>query len=114
MVVMEHGAEWPAHVNGGAAGCVALRKEPSESHGELLWRTYERIPAIERIGGGVELAVLSCKDDASVGALERRGPLARALLATVLRRVRHLELVERTSAADRFISTAQAGGGSCA
>jgi len=85
LVVMEHASEWPSHVNGGTAGCVALRQEPAESRGELLRRTYKHIRAIERIGGAVELAVLSCDDDPNIDVLEGRVPLARALLATVLR-----------------------------
>lgn len=102
LVVMEHASEWPAPVNGGAAGCVVLRQEPNETDGALLRRTYERVRAIERLGGSIEVAVLSCNDDPSVGALEGRVPLARALLATVLRRSSgRLELMARSSAPDR-------------
>ncbi|WP_204149391.1 hypothetical protein, partial [Lacticaseibacillus rhamnosus] len=80
----------------------ALRQEPDESHGELLRRTYERVRVIEGAGGAVEFAVLSCADDGSVHALEGRVPLARALLATVLRGSKgRLELVARVGAQDR-------------
>jgi hypothetical protein len=103
LVVMEHGSEWPARANGDtAAGCVALRQEPCEGQLELLRRIYERVRSVERGGGAVELAILSCNDDASRGALAGRIPLARALLATVLREGRgRLELVARSSTPHR-------------
>lgn len=102
LVVMEHASAWPAHVNGGAAECVALVQETDEDADDLLRRTYERIRAIERVGGSVEHAVLCCTDDPRRAALEGRVPLARALLTTVLRtREGRLELVTRSSAAAR-------------
>jgi hypothetical protein len=102
LIVMEHASEWPSHINGGVAGCVAMRQEPDESHGDLLRRTYQRMRSIERAGGSVEVAVLSCSDDPSRGALEGRVPLARALLGTVLRGGRgRLDLTGRSSAPDR-------------
>jgi hypothetical protein len=102
LVVMEHASEWPAHVSGGTAGCVVLQQESGESHGALLRRTYDRVRAIERVGGAVEVAVMSCNDDASVSALEGRVPLARALLATVLREGKgRLDLVARSDAPNR-------------
>jgi hypothetical protein len=102
LVVMEHGSEWPAHVNGGIAGCIALRQESNEDLGGLLRRTYDRVHAIERLGGTVKWAVLSCNTDPSRGALEGRVPLARALLATVLRAGDgRLELLARSSASER-------------
>jgi hypothetical protein len=64
-VVMEHASEWPSHIKGGAAGCVAIRQQPNEDHVDLLLRAHERVRAIERIGGCVERAVLSCNDDPS-------------------------------------------------
>jgi hypothetical protein len=70
LVVMEHGSEWPAHV--------------------------------EQVGNAVETAVLSCSDDAHFRGLEGRVPLAKALVATVLRRQNgRLELVARAKAPDR-------------
>ena len=102
LVVMEHGSAWPLQVGAGAAGCVALGQEPHETHGELLRRAYGRIRAIERRGGAIEVAVLSCNDDPSTGALAGRVPLARALLATVLHTGQgRLDLVARSSAPNR-------------
>jgi hypothetical protein len=102
LVVMEHASAWPAHVNGGVAECVALVQEANEAPGDLLRRTYERIRAIEHVGGSIEHAVLCCSDDPRRAALEGRVPLARALLATILRAGEgRLELLARSSAADR-------------
>jgi len=102
LVVMEHASAWPAHIPGPEAGCVALQQGSREGHGELLRRTYERARALEQAGAAIEVAVLSCSDDPSIGALERRVPLARALLATVLRRGDgRLDLVARWGAPDR-------------
>jgi hypothetical protein len=102
LVVMEHGSAWPTHVEASGGTCVALCQEPHEDHGALLRRAYHRLRAIEGVGGTVVVAVLSCNDDASVPALEGRGPLARTLLATILRtREGRLELVARASISDR-------------
>lgn len=102
LVVMEHASEWPAHVTGGVAGCIALVQEPNELRSELLRRTYERVRTIERAGGVVEVAVLTCSDDPSVRTLEGRVPLARTLLSTVLHAQEgRLDLVARASAPDR-------------
>jgi hypothetical protein len=102
LVVMEHASEWPSQRNVASGGCVALRQETTESHGDLLRRTYERIRVIERRRAAVEVAALSCNDDASARALEERVPLARALLAAVLREGKgRFELVARASAPRR-------------
>lgn len=85
LVVMEHTSDWPAGVRSGTAGCVALRQDPNESTPDLLRRAHLRIRAIELVGGTVHQAVLSCSDDGSRRATEGRMPLARALLASVLR-----------------------------
>ncbi len=61
LVVMECASEWPAHIKGGGADCVALGQEANESHGELLRRTYDRIRSIQRVGGVVENAVGECQ-----------------------------------------------------
>lgn len=102
LVVMEHASAWPAGVRSGSAGCVALRQEPNESLPDLLRRTYSHIRAIELVGGTVHQAVLSCCDDDSVRTTEDRLPLARALLASVLREDHgHLDLVARAGASAR-------------
>lgn len=102
LVVMEHGSDWPPHLSGAAMGCVVLRQEPDEDQGELLRRAYDRIHLIERAKGTVSVAVLSCNDEASRAALLGRVPLARTLLASVLRTARgRLDLVVRSSARDR-------------
>jgi len=98
-VVMERGSTWPAHLHQSAVGCVALSQGPNEHHGELLRRTRDRVRAVDQTGREIELAVLSCNDDATDSALEERVPLARALLATVLRADRgRLLLLARPSA----------------
>jgi hypothetical protein len=102
LVVMEHASAWPAHVKGGTGACFVLKQEVHEDAGDLLQRAYERIGAIERVGGSIGLAVLCCGDQTGRTALEDRVPIARALLATVLRTGGgRLELVARSSAPAR-------------
>lgn len=102
LVVMEHTSEWPAGVRSGTAGCVALRQEPNESLPDLLRRTHSHIRAIELVGGTVHQAVLSCSDDESVRVAEDSVPLARALLASVLRDDQgRLDLIARAGAPAR-------------
>ena len=102
LVVMEHTSAWPAGVRSGSAGCIALRQEPHESLADLLRRTCSHLRAIDLAGGTVHQAVLSCSDDPSLRATEDRVPLARALLASVLREDEgHLDLVARSSASAR-------------
>lgn len=84
-VVMERGSRWPQHVDRRAAGCVAVKQAQDEVPGDLLRRARDRVQAIERTGQPVELAILSCNDDPTDGALEVRVPIARALFAAVLR-----------------------------
>lgn len=107
LVVMENGSEWPVHLAGTAAGCVVLRQETGEDEGALLRRTYDRVRAIERSGRRVCRAVLSCSDDGRPAALEARVPLARALLATVLRAGGdgRMDLVGRSKARPRVRSS---------
>ena len=101
LVVMEFGSDWPKQLQP-SSGCVVLSQERNEPHSELLRRTYVRIRAIEQAGGIVTLAVLSCNNDVARRALEARVPLARALLATVLRANEgRLVLLGRSSAPDR-------------
>lgn len=102
LVVMEHASAWPSHVAGGAGECVVLKQEVHEDAGQLLTRAYQRIRAIERVGGSIGLAVMCCGDQPSRTALEERVPLARALLATVQRTgPGRLELVARSNASER-------------
>jgi hypothetical protein len=101
LVVMEYGSGWPTHLTGGLAGCVALRQEPHEGHVELLQRIHGRVRAVERFGGCVECAVLSCSDDVSDRTLGSRLPLARALLAVVRPSAGRLELAARWSGPHR-------------
>jgi hypothetical protein len=102
LVVMEHASPWHTEVAGGTGACVVLKQEVHEDAGELLRRAYERIRAIERIGGAISVAVLCCSDEPGRTAFEERIPLARALLATLLRTgAGRLELVARSSAPDR-------------
>lgn len=69
---------------------------------ELLRRVYDCVRVIEASGAAVETAVLCCNDEANVRALEGRVPLARALLATILRNGNgRLELVARAAAKER-------------
>lgn len=86
LVVMEHGSDWPAEIGPGAGGCIVLKQGSNDTRSELLRRAYDRVRTIERAGAIIEIAVLSCNDDRSRHALEGRVPLARALLAVVLRR----------------------------
>jgi hypothetical protein len=102
LVVMEHTSDWPSGVRSGTAGCVALRQDAGESLPNLLRRTYSHIRAIELVGGTVQQAVLSCGDDQSPRAVEERLPLARALLASVLRDDHgRLDLLARAGASAR-------------
>jgi hypothetical protein len=103
LVVLECGSDWPSGVRQDDADCVALAQAPNEPHSALLRRTYDRVRAIEYGGGTVHLAILSCNNDASRTALDGRVPLARALLATVLRTSDgRLILAGRASASDRM------------
>lgn len=103
LVVMERASTWPSSLPHWCKNCVALQQEPSEAYRDLLRRTHDGVRTIERAGGHIELAVLSCNDDASAAALEGRIPVARTLLATVLHAASgKLLLLGRASAPDRL------------
>ena len=113
LVVMECGSDWPARMPPTSnSHCVVLSQERNEPQSALLRRTYDRIRAIELGGGIITLAILSCNNDTGRRALEARVPLARALLATIIRADEaRLLLVAGSSAPDRtrYSLTALAG-----
>ncbi len=84
VVVMEHGSDWPAALEGGAAACVALKQEPHEPSICLLHRAIRRIRKMEGGGAGIERVVVCCCDDASASAVQARLVLARGLLHPLL------------------------------
>jgi hypothetical protein len=83
LVIMERGSEWPAEIRAGAESCIVLTQQAGETHEGLLRRTYDRIRAVERLGGRVERALLACNGETRREALEGRVPIARALVSTV-------------------------------
>ncbi len=99
LVVMEWGSAWPRQIQSSLHRYVALDQERGEPYGALLRRTYDDIRKIERQGGVVTLAALSC-NDGTRHALEGRVPLARTLLAA-LHGTGRLLLVASSSAPDR-------------
>jgi hypothetical protein len=102
LVVMEQGSQWPAHLDAATDNCVVLQQDPRETHAALLRRTQDHLRRLERVGDSIEMAVLSCNDDARPGAFEDRALLARALLAAVLQSGNgRLELLARSNAPDR-------------
>ena len=102
LVVLEQGSPWPAHLDAAADNFVILQQAPQERRAALLRPSQDSIRRIERAGDSVGTAVLSCNDDASPGVLEDRAPLARALLAAILRGGNgRLELLARFAAPNR-------------
>src|SRR5262249_30608249 len=82
VVVVESGGMSPSLARSGDA--VTLRAEPHAAPGDLLRRTLGTVGTLERTGQSVALAILGCNDDVSALGLERRGGMARALMAAVL------------------------------
>ncbi len=99
LVVMERGSDWPARVESSTFNVMVLNQERHEPYGVLLRRTYDRICAIERKGGAITFAVLSCNDRRHT--LDGRVSLARTLLASLVRHSEgRLVLVGRSDSTD--------------
>ena len=84
LVVMERESHWPAAFHGDL-DLVARCQEDDEREEFLLRRTVSRVHAIERTGGRIRRAVLSCNDDMTSTTLESRALIARALLSSIVR-----------------------------
>lgn len=84
LTVLEHGSVWPASKSFSDEH-VVLTQAPRETAESLLRRIYDRMRVVERAGGTIDTAILSCNDELEGSVLENRLSLAKALLARARR-----------------------------